>query len=219
MRKFKKLIDKDVGAIGIGAMIVFIAMVLVAGIAASVLIQTSTSLESQAMKTGSDTIEEVSTGLAVFDIKGYAATSGNLDKLSICVRPRAGSADIDLNETFVELSDTNYKIVFNYSWTCYVADGSGQDDVFGADFFPAHAGYFGLLVLEDADDSCAGGTPVINKGDKVLLGIDTATSFPDNTGINARTDMWGLVVPEQGSPGVIAFTTPSSYTDNVFDLQ
>ena len=64
MKKFKKLLDKDVGAIGIGAMIVFIAMVLVAGIAASVLVQTSTRLESQAMKTGSDTIEEVATGVA-----------------------------------------------------------------------------------------------------------------------------------------------------------
>ena len=52
MRKLIKIFKKkDVGSIGIGAMIVFIAMVLVAGIAASVLIQTSTTLESQAMAT------------------------------------------------------------------------------------------------------------------------------------------------------------------------
>ena len=182
MRKICEILKrKDVGAIGIGAMIVFIAMVLVAGIAASVLVQTSTTLESRAMKTGSDTIDEVATGVAVFDIKGYAATSGNLDKLSICVRPRAGSADVDLSEAYVELSDTTNKIVFNYSSTCYAADGSGQQDVFSADYFPGVAGQFGILVLEDADDSVASGTPVINKGDKVLIGIDTTASFTTNS--------------------------------------
>jgi len=220
MRKLiKNLKDKDIGAIGIGAMIVFIAMVLVAGIAASVLVQTSTRLESQAMKTGSETIEEVATGVAVFDIMGYAATSGNLDKLAINVRPRAGSTDVDIAQTFVELSDATVKIIFNYSSTCMVEDGSGQDDVFNADFFPAVAGQFGLLVLEDADDSCASATPVINRGDKVLIGIDTTVSFTTNSGINTRTDMFGTVASELGAPGVIAFTTPASYNDNVIDLQ
>ena len=71
MRKFCEILKRDVGSIGIGAMIVFIAMVLVAGIAASVLIQTSTTLESQAMATGRETTDEVAGGIAVFDIEGH----------------------------------------------------------------------------------------------------------------------------------------------------
>ena len=71
MKMFKKLMKKDVGAIGIGAMIIFIAMVLVAGIAASVLVQTANRLETQAMETGAETTDEVSTGLRVVDIEGY----------------------------------------------------------------------------------------------------------------------------------------------------
>jgi len=68
MKICERLKTKDVGAIGIGAMIVFIAMVLVAGIAASVLIQTSARLETQAMATGAETTAEVATGINVVDI-------------------------------------------------------------------------------------------------------------------------------------------------------
>ena len=223
MRKICKMLrKKDVGSIGIGAMIVFIAMVLVAGIAASVLIQTSTRLEAQAMRTGQETTEEVSTGIAVFDIKGYAPDSGNLDNMTITVRPRAGSADIDLAEVFLELSNTDYKVIMNYdtagsnNWN---DSSTGVDDVFGVACFPVAANRFGILVLEDADGSCTETNPVINKGDKVLLCVDTTQSFSATGGINERTDIWGMVVPEQGSPGVIAFTTPASYFDNIFDLQ
>jgi len=218
----KMLRKKDVGAIGIGAMIVFIAMVLVAGIAASVLIQTSTKLESQAMRTGQETTEEVSTGIAVFDIKGYAPASGNIDNMTITVRPRAGSADIDLAEVFLELSNTDYKVIMNYdtagsnNWN---DSGIGVDDVFGVACFPVAANRFGILVLEDADGSCTETNPVINRGDKVLLCVDTTQSFNATAGINERTDIWGMVCPEQGSPGVISFTTPASYNDNIYDLQ
>jgi len=221
MRKICEMLKrKDVGSIGIGAMIVFIAMVLVAGIAASVLIQTSTKLESQAMKSGQETIAEVSTGIAVFNIEGYAPTDGDIDNLVITVRPRAGSADIDLNEVYIELSDTNYKIVLNYTAGEFVEDaGDGKTDIFGQAFFPTTAYQFGILVLEDADDSCTVNNPVINKGDKVVLGISTSAVFSSSGGIDVRTNIWGMVVPEQGSPGVISFTTPASYNENVFKLQ
>jgi len=225
MKIIDGLKNKDVGAIGIGAMIVFIAMVLVAGIAASVLIQTSTRLESQAMSTGQETIAEVSTGVAVFDIMGYATSvSANLSKLGITVRPRAGSMEIDLTTTFIEISDTTYKKVFKYrdaTANNWWDEPTGLDNLFGLSVFPADSDDYGILVVEDADNSCSESNPVINRGDKVILCIDTATAFNDNSaaGILERTDVWGGVIPEEGSPGVIAFRSPAAYNDNIMDLQ
>jgi len=226
MKIGKILKERDVGAIGIGAMIVFIAMVLVAGIAASVLIQTSGKLESQAMTTGQETIAEVATGVAVFDIEGYAsAVTANISKMAITVRPRAGSTDIDLETTFVELSNTDYKIVLKYrdatnnNWWDGIA---GIDDLFTASVFPAgDADDFGILVVEDADSSCSEAAPVINRGDKVILCINTSACFniSGSLGITERSEVWGAVVPEDGSPGVIAFRTPASYNNKLMDLQ
>ena len=220
MRKLNKIMKKDIGSIGIGAMIVFIAMVLVAGIAASVLIQTSTKLEAQAMVTGHDTAEEVASGIAVFDILGYAADDDDISKVAIMVRPRAGSDGIDLNETYIELADSSKKVVMNYTSANY-SKPDGQSDIFNADVFPEGtnaASQFGILVVEDADDSFVSATAVVmNSGDKAYLCINTTASFNKLT---ERTAIWGMVVPEWGSPGVISFTTPASYSSaNVFDLQ
>jgi flagellin FlaB len=218
---FRTLKKKDVGSIGIGAMIVFIAMVLVAGIAASVLIQTSTRLESQAMATGHETTDEVSSGIAIFDVEGYAdvANDGDLSLLAIMVRPRAGTDGVDLSETYIELADANKKVILNYS-SDYYAEPDGQADIFSTDCFPNATrdpgSQFGILVIEDADQSLDAATPVINRGDKVFLCVNTTAT---HSGIAERIEVWGLVVPELGSPGVISFRTPASYTDNVFDLQ
>ena len=216
---FKTLKRKDVGSIGIGAMIVFIAMVLVAGIAASVLIQTSTKLESQALQTGRETTAEVSTGIAIYDIEGYAPDNGQIEKMVIMVRPRAGSDGIDLGETYVELSNSTKKVILNYTSSCYDND-AGEDDIFAnTGVFPeSDASKFGVLVVEDADNSFTSATDVVmNRGDKAFICINCTSCFGN---ISERTDMWGMVVPEIGAQGIIAFRTPASYSGkNVFDLQ
>ncbi len=214
---FKK---NDIGSIGIGAMIVFIAMVLVAGIAASVLIQTSTTLESQAMATGRETTYEVAGGIAVFDIEGHVTT--DIDAIAITVRTRAGSPNIDLNETIILLTDGTAKtlLMYDYGTASHYNDtvDTSDGDVFGFDYGTLTNEQFGILVLEDADGSVQQYAPVINTGDKVMLFINTIACF-GGTGILERSDVYGFIYPEHGSPGVISFRTPASYPDTIYDLQ
>ena len=224
MRKICKMLrKKDVGSIGIGAMIVFIAMVLVAGIAASVLIQTSTKLESQAMRSGQETIGEVSTGLSVFDIEGRKNAS-DLGMLAITVRSRAGAKDVDLNETTILITDgTTKSLLTYYGWSdanLFNASVDADGQLFGTGFWANLTNeYFGIIVLEDADGSCTQTNPVINSGDKVVLTLNCSSGKLFDGEIAERVDIYGQVIPEIGSPGIIAFTTPASYNDIVYDLQ
>ena len=218
----KKLKDDDIGDMGIGAMIVFIAMVLVAGIAASVLIQTANRLEIQAMKTGQETIGEVSTGLAVNAIAGHRTDDAddNLDLMTISIQPRSGSFSIDLEQTYIELSDSSKKVVLMYDTTEFHDTGEIDGNLFSASFYDLLTSIeFGVIVLQDADSSLSAATPVINKGDEVMLTVNLNTVFSGTNGLQTRTEVWGLIQPEEGAPGVFSFTTPSSFATNlVFNL-
>ncbi len=66
----KNFTDDERGLVGIGTLIIFIALILTAAVAAGVIIQTSGDLRDQALKTGREAIREVSTGLRVVDSQG-----------------------------------------------------------------------------------------------------------------------------------------------------
>jgi flagellin FlaB len=204
---------EDIGDMGIGAMIVFIAMVLVAGIAASVLVQTANRLEIQAMQTGQQTTAEVATGIRVCDIEGQQ-TNNRLQNMTITVSPRAGSLDIDLSHAVIEISNSSAKCILSYDGSQFkpVVDDTG---VFGTDSFDLRPDRFGIIKLQDADNSCSDSAPVINRGDKVMLTINLSACF---FGLSGRTDVWGMVILEDGAPGIYAFRTPTAYTASIYDL-
>jgi flagellin FlaB len=220
MKKMKKLSrilkENDLGDMGIGAMIIFIAVVLVAGIAASVLIQTANRLEIQAMQTGQDTIREVSSGLQIIDIEG-ANSGGLITQMVLVVRPHAGSGDIDLSNAFVEISDGVVKTILTYGATdfTHIVDDD-EPDVFNAtNCWAIDSATFGILVLQDADTSLSVTNPVINRGDVVMICVDTDTIFG---GLVPRSTITGLVTPEQGASATFSFRVPSSLSEVVYDL-
>ncbi len=68
MKKNNEIKNDEIGSIGIGAMIVFIALILVAAVASAVIIQTGEKLQQNAQQTGSDTQQEISGKISVNSI-------------------------------------------------------------------------------------------------------------------------------------------------------
>ena len=98
--------EQDCGQVGIGTLIVFIALVLVAAIAAGVLINTAGFLQSQAEATGEESTSQVSDGVEITSTSAEVVTddSSNLEiqvvELRLSLAP--GSDPIDLTSGTVE---------------------------------------------------------------------------------------------------------------------
>jgi flagellin FlaB len=109
--------NDDRGQVGIGTLIVFIAMVLVAAIAAGVLINTAGFLQSQAEATGQESTDLVSERIDVTSEVGIVgnASNGTLNEIRISVAGAAGSDQIDLSEATIEAVGPNGQenLVFN----------------------------------------------------------------------------------------------------------
>ena len=187
---------------------------MVAGIAASVIIQTMNSLEEQALATGRETLRDVSSGLKVTQASGYYDGT-SITQLAIFIKTTAGSTDIDLNQAVITLSDTSKQVILVY--TSNVFSSSVSNGLFGTvNSSNLSATTYGLMVIRDVDNSCSSTSPIINSDDLMVLMINTSKTF---SGLSTRTEVEGRVVPEYGISGVISFTTPSAYINTIIELQ
>jgi len=200
--------------VGIGALIIFIAMIMVAGVTASVMIQTMNNLQQQAVKTSEETIRDISSGLKVTFVSGYVQNS-TITQLAVFVSTTSASDDIDLSYGILSLTDSAKKVILNYTSTCF--SRSISNGLFGTlDTSNLTSSQFGVLVIRDIDGSCNATKPVIDDEDLVVLIVNTTTCF---SGLGTRTDVTGEIYPEHGIHGVIGFTTPSTYVHTIVDLQ
>ena len=221
----KKIKEDDQAMIGIGTLIIFIAMVLIAAVASSVLINTSEELQSRAKTVGTQTIREVSAGVSIEGITGYTnAAKTKIEYLALTVRPRAGSKDIDLslctltvlydnltvltlNESAVEVVNTDNSSVFytpvDANSTEYIINATGDT-------------YFGVIAIHDPDSTVVN-TYGMNSGDRVML-IVNLTSIIDGGGLPARQSVSGTLTPEIGIKSMYDVTAPAVFSKRIVAL-
>jgi flagellin FlaB len=98
----------DRGQVGIGTLIVFIALVLVAAIAAGVLINTAGFLQNQAESTGQESTKQVTNSLTVVSATGVydddqlGSPTDSVDNVTLTVGLSPGSDPVDLTNAQVE---------------------------------------------------------------------------------------------------------------------
>jgi flagellin-like protein len=128
------------GQVGIGTLIVFIAMVLVAAIAAGVLINTAGFLQSQAEATGQESTDLVSERIEVGSSVGIVDSGADtLKEIRVTVQGAPGSDNIDLTETTIQAvgpggqENLVFKAGGSLDNSLTVADGSpsvpGEDEI------------------------------------------------------------------------------------------
>jgi len=95
----KTIIKNEHAQAGVGTLIIFIAMVLVAAVAAAVLIQTSGVMQSKSTTTTKEAAEAITENLVIESVTGNAkTTAAELSSVNITIKLGPGSGDINLSK-------------------------------------------------------------------------------------------------------------------------
>jgi len=122
--------NDTVAAIGIGAMIVFIALILVAAVAAAVIIQTAEQLQQNAQKTGEDTADNMAGKIMINS--AYVDTTTPGEDYLLYIRLAPGS----------EATTTT-----SISYQVFCANGVAEGVLAITDVAPMTTGTFGVGTM------------------------------------------------------------------------
>ncbi len=194
---------------GIGTLILFIAMILVAAIAAGVLIQTGVSLQNKALLTGDRARSQVSTLLTTMSLYGMDGSNGNLTDFRLKVKLAPGSEALSMSpQGGVLLSFDTDMLAADYTYTnasCQrdpLWDGTGDGYYYNSS---THMGTFSVNYLVEGRSHRPG---YIVRGDVVELCFASPGPIPENKKFMVS------FIPLRGTPLVIETSTPHIMTED-----
>ncbi len=211
MKRIRRKEDEE-GAMGVGTLIVFIAMVLVAAVAASVLIDTANKLQQQAQKTGDQAIQEVSTAFTVKDVFAYngdadSSAPGEIGNITLKIGLAAGAPPQDLNQTVIQVS--NYTGEQNLLAAGDMHSGSTGDPN------NVHYSWDGIIEQEGDIDTGAD-VQYLEQGDIVNITINVYQALDGHIGTQEEINI--DIMPKHGTPTYERVTTPAVINTKIVDL-
>ena len=173
--------DKDKAPVSIGTLIIFIAMVLVATVAALVLLQTSGVLVERGVDRGMEENRTTSSSLIIRGIEGNVSGDNTIDLLKVKIGLKSGSAPVSVN--YIVISITDGKTAIDLTNDSFMIERVLDED--------------GSLLLDN---------PAINSGDFVIIHAPI-TDLDLSPGTSAQVQL----TPKFGAATIVSFQTPDSY--------
>lgn len=199
----KKLNNK--GLMGIGTLIIFIAVILVAAVAASVLISTSGSLQQRSLTTGSQAEEGVSTGAEAVSVMGTDGSANHdLEHFEVLLRLQAGSEPMNLNNTVVLVDTATTSQSLDYGGA--VSDGTEASSTY----------QYRVTYVKQGPDYEG---DYLSRGDVLKLKFRCSDCTSGDTGgIGENKKVRIKIIPRVGTTSIIEFTTPDVITEQRITL-
>jgi len=185
------------GAQGIGTLIIFIALILVAAVAAGVLISTVGKLQGKAENTGTQVQQKLGTGFDVFEVvvsnTNDSVINASVDNFEVSVQLAPGSDSIKLSDNTVTLVTNTGAFTYKFNSTT---------EINGSINTVTKTGTFGQVYIKGP--SLLG---YISKDDTVKFVFPSGSNIPEKQEFTIR------LFPGSGTPLPIKLVTPPAMTN------
>lgn len=180
--------------VGIGTLIVFIAMILVAAVAAAVLIQTSGVLQQKAQQTGKEATSEVASNMKISSVVG--TTDGSniyTQELNVTIELAAGGSSIDFSKVVIKYINESSTKVLNL-----------QTD-------PAGGATGTLFNYTEVRTGSGNANYVLQSGDLAIVTLDLNDMDQE---LYARKKGTLQIIPESGTMVIKDVVAPATFGDS-----
>ena len=181
--------DEDRGQVGIGTLIIFIAMVLVAAVAAGVLINTAGMLEAKASDTSTDAQSQVSNHIVAVSATGEVNANGTgVNKVNLTLMQAAGAGDIDLSKASFEWVSDSAAVTL-----------SSDDSA--------------VSLINMSGDS---NTTLNDRSDRIRVSINVTDSQVEGTYLPEGEQAMLQIVDQSGAKTLYGINVPQSISDEEY---
>ncbi|WP_348613494.1 archaellin/type IV pilin N-terminal domain-containing protein [Halobaculum rarum] len=189
---FEFITDEEArGQVGIGTLIVFIAMVLVAAIAAGVLINTAGFLQSKSQETGQQSSKQVSDRVQEVVTTGTVDQENNtITAVNVTVTQAPGAGEIDLENVTITWVGPDGTFILNHDNASTQVDDS-----------------FTTSVVKNAEGSS---TVLNDPDDRFSINFDLSEGSEDPSLLTEGDEVTIKINTMSGATTTIRFTVPES---------